>query len=157
MKEINIKKGRPLLNYILVTADVHTAEELQSHSVVGLVDTSKVGKLKEYQKVVAISPRLTNVPFEVGDMVLINFDRYGVPMQQKDSLKTSTDEYYNATVKYNVPIITLDGIDYLRIGDNDIEFIIDEFEFVESKLPTIVDVPPLDIIIPGKGKHKLKN
>lgn len=152
MKELVIKEGRPLLNYVIVTADKYSAEEL-ANIYGGIVPAGLTNQLKQYQRVVAISPQLKDTPLKVGNTVLINISRYGVPVQKKDTLKSSMDEYYNTDIRYSVPVIDINGIEHLKLGNNDIEFIIDRFEFIDPPKKSIIETPvKSDLIIPGKGK-----
>ena len=151
MKELVIKKGRPLLNYVILTADRYTAEELAEMNG-GIINPTAIGQLKPYQKIISVSPRLTNSCLEVDQTVLINIQRYGKSVQRKNSYVESTDEHYDAHVRYEVPVIDIDGKECLKLGDNDIEFIIDEFEMKEVKKESvIIDTAPKDIIKPGPG------
>lgn len=148
MRELKIKKGRPLLNYVILTADRYTAEELTEYNN-GIIDPKQIGQLKPYQKIISISPRvLGNSSLEEGQLVLINIDRYGRSVQKKNSYVQSDDEYYDASIVYQVPIIELDGKECLRLGDNDIEFIIDEFSIENAPKPKIISKKPSKIILP---------
>ena len=136
MKELKIKKGTPLLNYVILTADRYTAEELADIHV-GIVPAGMTDQLKPYQKIISISPRSSMVNIlEPGMLVLINIDRYGRSMQKKNSIKASMDEHYDNHVIYNVPILELNGEECLKLGDNDIEFIIEDYEFIIIKKPS---------------------
>ena len=146
MKELIIKKGRPLLNYVILTADRYTAEELaEIHG--GIINPTALGQLKPYQKIISVSPRLVNSHLEVDQMVLINIKRYGKSVQKKNSYVESTDEHYDAQVRYEVPIIDIDGKECLKLGDNDIEFIIDEYEEAVPKKKSSIITPAKSSII----------
>ncbi len=146
MKELRIKSGRPLLNHVLLTADKYSAEELAvMHG--GIIPTGLVDQLKPYQNVLAISPRLKEVPFKIGDLVLINIERYGTSIQKKNSLKESMDEYYDKQIVYSVPSLMIDGKECLKLGDNDIEFIIDEYEEVVPEKKSKIVTPTKSKII----------
>lgn len=148
MKELKIKKGRPLLNHILTTSERYTAEELaEAHG--GIIVANKINQLKPYQKIVSISQQVINrnLGFEIGQMVMINIDRYGVSKQKKNSVQSDYDEVYDAVVEYRVPIIEVDGKECLKLGDGDIEFIVDEYEFEEVKSSPIIQQDN-DIIVP---------
>lgn len=147
MKELKIKKGTPLLNYVILTADRYTADEL-ADMYGGIVPAGMTDQLKPYQKIVSISPRSSMVNILEPDMlVLINIDRYGRSMQKKNSIKASMDEHYDNHVIYDVPIIELDGKECLKLGDNDIEFIIEDYEFVTIKKPSTIEVPDKKILV----------
>lgn len=145
MKELKIKKGRPLLNYVILTADRYTAEEL-TEAYGGLLLPTQVNQLKPYQTIISLSPRISESSgLKPGQLVLINIDRYGKATQKKNNLRESIDEIYDSQVRYEVPAIEIDGKECLRLGDNDIEFICEEYEFVEikKKSPIIVEEPTI--------------
>ncbi len=146
MKELRIKRGRPLLNHVILTANRYTEEDLQK-MYKGIIPTGMIGQLKSYQTVISISPRITT-PIEVGDLVLINIDRYGRSVQKKNSYVESMDEHYDKQIVYELPIIEYDGEECLKLGDNDIEFIIDEYEFVEPEKESLIIKPQTNIIKP---------
>lgn len=83
MKELKIKKGTPLLNYVILTADRYTVDEL-ADMYGGIVPAGMTDQLKPYQKIISISPRSSMVNVLKPDMlVLINIDRYGRSIQRK--------------------------------------------------------------------------
>ena len=101
MKELKIKKGTPLLNYVILTADRYTVDELADmHG--GIVPAGMTDQLKPYQKIISISPRSSMVNILKPDMlVLINIDRYGRSMQKK-TIKSSMDEHHDNYIIYDV-------------------------------------------------------
>lgn len=154
-KELIIKKGTPLLNYVYVTSDRYTAEESAAMNG-GLVMANQINQLKPYQKIKAISPRIS-VPYKEGDMVAINITRYGRPIQKKDmnSIDSSREDYY-ASMAYHVPVVEIDGVEYLKLGDNDIDMFIEEYEFKEIESKSIIETPKTEIYT-GKGKNIILN
>lgn len=159
MRELKIKKGVPLLNHVVLTADKYTKDEVERLSG-AVLQVGLENQLKLYQTVLAISPKLINPPFKVGDLVIINIDRYGRSIQKKNSLKSSMDEHYNKDIIYEVPTIELDGKECLKLGDNDIEFVIEEYEIelpekkLQTQLPNnIIEVANPQIILPKGFKN----
>ena len=148
MKQIKLKSIKPLLNYLVVTADKYTAEELaEMHG--GIIRTDMVDQLKPYQTIKYISKQAENDGFKVDQLVAININRYGRSTQKKNSYIESVDEDYSAHIVYNVPTIEIDDIEYLKLGTNDIEFIITDFEEVEIKKSSIIlEEKPKDLILP---------
>ena len=136
------------MNYLITTADRYSAEETAEMSG-GIIRSDMVDMLKPYQTIVTTS-KLASADFKPGMVVAINIDRYGSSKQRKDTLKEGMDEYYNAHVSYNVPTLILNDIEVLKLGTNDIEFIIDEMEEVEIK-PTKTNsgliIPEANIIL----------
>lgn len=148
MKQIKLKSIKPLLNYLVVTADKYTAEELaEMHG--GIIRTDMVDQLKPYQTIKYISKQAENDGFKVDQLVAININRYGRSTQKKNSYIESVDEDYSAHIVYNVPTIEIDDIEYLKLGTNDIEFIITDFEEVEIKKSSLIlEEKPKDLILP---------
>ena len=93
------------------------------------------GTLKEYQTVVEIGPMVRTV--QVGNLVSINPKRYAVQQYEPGSIKNNMEQM-KKVVKYNIPEIEINHKRHLLITDQDVEFVIEDWE--EEK--------PLDIIIP---------
>lgn len=130
-----IKKIKPLYNKVLITAEKFTEDQVSDS---GLIDpTRQHGVLMPVQKVTAVGPMVRGI--NEGDVVCFNPTRYGKSVQVKDndSLKSVT-ETYHTEVRYNFPVINIDGIDYLYVFDSDIDYVIEEYE--EAK-PSAVYVP----------------
>lgn len=139
---INIKKIRPMFNQVITTMEKYSDEELKVGSI---IDVSKVNNpIKEYQKVVAVGPMVRNI--EVGDVVMINPKRYGKMLHKEGSLKDGVIED-NPVVSYNFNVIELDHQPYLLLLDQDIDFIIEEYEEVEDSPQSDIIVPNNDIIV----------
>lgn len=139
---LNIKKIRPMFNQVITTMDKYSDDEMKTGSI---IDVSKVNNpIKEYQKVVAVGPMVKNI--EVGDIVMINPKRYGKVRHKEGSLKDGviTD---NPVVSYNFNVIELDHQPYLLLLDQDIDFIIEEYEEVKDSPQSDIIVPNNDIIV----------
>lgn len=139
---LKIKKLKPLFNYLITTMDKYE-EDVTSAS--GLIDTHKQkGSVKEYQRVVAVGSMVKDI--KVGDIVLINPKNYRVLKHEKGSLKDGvvTD---NPVVGYNIPTVEINGEFFMHLNDNDIEYIVQEYEEVEDPKPSTIITPPTDIIV----------
>lgn len=139
---LNIKKIRPMFNQVITTMDKYSDDEMKTGSI---IDVSKVNNpIKEYQKVVAVGPMVRNI--EVGDIVMINPKRYGKVRHKEGSLKDGviTD---NPVVSYNFNVIELNHTPFLLLLDQDIDFIIEEYEEVEDSPQSDIIVPNNDIIV----------
>lgn len=124
---MNIKKVTPLFTSLVTTMDKYVDEVFIGESEI--LDTTKsTASLKEYQTVVAIGSAVRSV--KVGDLVCINPKRFEIKKQVKNSLREDMEEYSNAVVGYNFNVILLDNVEHLLISENDIDFIIDEYETV---------------------------
>lgn len=127
-----------MANYIVTTKDEYTAEDVNK----GGLMIKTVGSLKEYQKVVAIGPMVRGI--QVGDLVCINPRRYAKYKHNPGSLKDDviTD---NPVVSYNFNVIELDHVSHLLLTDQDVDFVIEDWE--EEKQPeSNIIVPERKII-----------
>lgn len=116
----NVKKIKPMYTKVVLTANkyVESGNDL-------IVDVSKLKSgLTEYQKVIAVGPSVRDV--KVGDIVCFKPDRYAQKQFAPNSVKA--DLMTNQVMRYNFPMVTLDGVDYLLVDEIDIEFIIEEYE-----------------------------
>lgn len=139
---LNIKKIRPMFNQVITTMDKYSDDEMKTGSI---IDVSKVNNpIKDYQKVVAVGPMVRNI--EVGDIVMINPKRYGKVRHKEGSLKDGviTD---NPVVSYNFNVIELNHTPFLLLLDQDIDFIIEEYEEVKDSPQSDIIVPNNDIIV----------
>lgn len=134
---INIKKIKPMANYLVATKENYTEKDVIQGGLISKV----AGSLKEYQKVIAVGPMVRNV--NVGDLVCINPKRYARHKHQAGSLKDGviTD---NPVVAYEFNVIELDHQPYLLLTDQDIDFVVEEYEEEDPK--TII-VPEQKIIV----------
>lgn len=136
-----IKKIQPMYTKILTTMCKYEEDELTAG---GLVDSTKTqGTLKEYQTVVAIGNSVRNV--KVGDLVCINPERYAVKRHEAGSLKDGviTD---NPVIKYNFNIMDLEGVPHLLLDENDVSFIITDYEEVKEQKSDLY-VPKTSLIV----------
>ena len=139
---LNIKKIRPMFNQVITTMDKYSDDEMKTGSI---IDVSKVNNpIKEYLLVVEVGPMVRNL--EVGDIVMINPKRYGKVRHKEGSLKDGviTD---NPVVSYNFNVIELNHTPFLLLLDQDIDFIIEEYEEVEDSPQSDIIVPNNDIIV----------
>lgn len=132
-----LKKVTPMFNAIITTARKYTVDEVQKS---GSIITKDVGSLKEYQKVIAVGTTVRGI--KEGDLVLINPTRYGVRKHQEGSLKDGVISD-NPITKYNFNVVTIDGIDCLKIYDQDIDLIVNEWEEEKPKSNLIITEPSI--------------
>lgn len=136
-----IKKIQPMYTKILTTMCKYEEDEMTAG---GLIDSSKTqGTLKEYQTVVAVGNSVRNV--KVGDLVCVNPERYAVKKHEAGSLKDGviTD---NPVIKYNFNIMELEGVPHLLLDENDVSFIITDYEEVKEQKSDLY-VPKTQIIM----------
>lgn len=136
---MNIKKIRPMANYVLTTSHKYMEDDISEGGVI----TRVKGSLKEYQEVVAVGPVARGV--QPGDIVCINPKRYAKYKHNPGSLKDGviTD---NPVVSYNFNVIELDHEPHLLITDQDIDFVIEEYEDTPAPKTNII-IPDRKIII----------
>ena len=132
---LNIKKVKLTANYILTTKDTYDGEPN------GGVIIPK-GTLKEYHRVVEVGPMVRTV--QVGYLVSINPKRYAVTKYRENDIKGDI-EHMQKVVSYNIPEIEINHEEHLLITDQDIEFIIEDYE--EEK-PSGIIIPEQKIIMP---------
>ena len=134
---LNIKEIRPLANYLVTTRNEYTTDDVKMGGII----TKEIGSLKEYQTVVAVGPMVRGI--QVGDLVAINPKRYAVRKFKEGSLNDGVIQE-NPVTRYNFNVIELDHVPHLLLTDQDIDFIISEWE--DEK----VETPTQSIIIPEK-------
>ena len=125
-----------MANYLVTTREKYSDEDFE-----GMIIPYKAsGTLKEYQKVVAVGPMVRGI--QVGDIVCINPKRYAKYKHNPGSLKDGviTD---NPVVSYNFNVIELNHVPHLLLTDQDIDFVVEEWE--EEK-PNNIIVPKVKII-----------
>lgn len=134
---INVKSIRPMSNYLVTTKEVYTEADNN-----GNIITNIAGSLKEYQRVVAVGPVVRGI--KEGDLVCINPKRYAKYKHQPGSLKDGVIAD-NPVISYNFNIIELDHVQHLLLTDQDIDFVIEDYE-EETNAPSII-VPDTKIIV----------
>lgn len=132
--EINIKKIKPLFNSIITTMDLEEENTFIPGTQI-LDTTKKINGIKEYQKVIAVGDIVKSV--KVGDLVCINPIRYAIKQHKEGTFKDGviTD---NMTTSYKFNTITIDNNPYLFLSDNDIKFVVEEYEEIKQN-PLEVD------------------
>jgi len=119
-----IKKVKPLFTGIITTAKVYS-EDLKTASGILLGGTKMAGSMNPFQFVYAVGPMVTGV--KEGDVVCINFKRYLVPKHLPGKIENNT-QADNMVASYEIPLINIDGTDYLFLQNNDIEYVVEDYE-----------------------------
>lgn len=133
---LKIKKIKPMFNRILVTADKYENDVKQ-----GKVVVITAGTLREYQKVISVGDTVRGI--KEGDFVLINPARYAVKKHQEGSLKDGIISD-NPVVSYNFNFVDVNGTFCILLYDQDVDYVIQEYEEIEDKIP--------DLILPEEKK-----
>lgn len=129
---LKIKKIKPMFNQLLTTMDRY-ADDVTINDT-DILDTTKSGAVKEYQKVLAVGPMVRNIT--VGDIVFINPNRYAVRKHKEGSLKDGviTD---NPVTEYQFDTLVVDDKECLLLQDNDIKFTVAPEDIEEVKEPKV--------------------
>ena len=137
---LNIIKIRPMANYLVTTKDEYTEDDVKRGGLL----IKNVGSLKEYQKVVAVGPMVRGI--QVGDLVCINPKRYAQYKHKPGSLKDGviTD---NPVVSYNFNVVELDHVSHLLLTDQDIDFVIEEWNDEKEPEKSNIIIPERKIIV----------
>ena len=125
MKDINVKAIKPQFTTVITTLDSYEEDLI----VDGMVKAPQ-GTVKLYQTVIAVGDAVRGI--KVGDLVLVNFNRYIVQKYKENSIKNEMSNMESELV-LNIPRIVLDNKVYAKLQDNDIEGVITEFEEYESE------------------------
>ena len=125
-----IKKVRPLFTGVVTTARKHVGETTTAGGLI--VDTTKMeGTLNNYQIVTAVGTMVKDL--KEGDIVKINYKRYAkakhLPGAIEDNIQSD-----NMSVVYEIPMINIAGEEYLFIQNNDIEYVVEDYEVDEGGL-----------------------
>lgn len=125
---LKLKKITPTFNHILVTMNKRDHDEYDNGVLV-----RPTGSTKEWQTVIAVGPTVKNC--KEGDVIMVDPVRYAIQKHREGSLKDGVVAD-NPTIAYNIPIITVDGKEYMYLFDTDIQFVINDYEETQ-------DLPPL--------------
>lgn len=136
-----IKKLKPLFNRIVTTMNLY---ENDSTTDGGIIDASKQrGELKEYQTVVAVGNSVRDI--KVGNVVCIDPTRYAQYKHDRNSLKDALS--HNPVTGYNFNVVEIDGNDCLLLYDQDIRYIIEDYEEIPDPAPSKIIYNKADIIV----------
>ena len=134
-------KVTPLFNRIITTMNTYESDQYNGT----LLDTSKQkGSLKEYQTVLAVGTTVRDI--KVGDLVCIDPTRYMVTKHRDKSLQGNImgDDM---AVGYKFNTIKLGDEECLMLFDQDVSFIVEEYEDVEDPAAPLIIQPEKPSII----------
>ena len=124
---IKIKKIKPMFTSLVTTMDIYTEEECSS------AEAYKKGTIKEVQKVMSVGPSIMHI--KEGDLVSINPIRYAVRKHDENSIRSDI-EGGNPVLKYEFNVIELDDKPCLLLQDRDINYVIEDYEEIETPKKT---------------------
>lgn len=131
---MNIKKIRPMFTSLVTTKNKWGIDELPKSTI---IDPKQMqGSLKEYQTVVAVGPMVRDI--KVGDVVMIDPSAYAAYDDYKpgDGMREKITGKGKKFLGYDFPTVELDGVEHLLLKENDITYVIEEFE--EDKASPII-------------------
>lgn len=105
-------------------------ETYESDTVEGGVLIKTKGTVKEFQRVLAVGNTVTSV--KPGDLVCVNPIRYAVMKHEDKSMRNGIIDD-NMVVKYNFPVVEVNGKDCLMLFDQDIDYVVTDYEAVPDK------------------------
>ncbi len=127
---------------LVTTMDTYEGDVMMAG---GLIDaTKRQGTLKEFQRVVAIGSSVRTI--KVGDLVAINPRNYAVRKHQPGSLKDGVISD-NPVVDYKWNVLELNGVKHLLLQEQDIDFIITDYEEVPDQPQSNLLIPDTKIIV----------
>lgn len=122
-----IKKVKPLFTGVITTARTYVGDVKNAAGIIVNMD----GQLNPYQYVVAVGDTVHSV--KEGDIVKLNFNRYvkskHTPGDIDQENKIQKDDM---SLSYELPIINVDDQTYLFMQNNDIEYIVTEFDGIDE-------------------------
>ena len=126
-----IRKVKPLFTGVITTAKKYL-DDVKSGS--GLIDVTRMsGSLNPYQTVISVGDMCKDI--KDGDVVKINFKRYAKAKHTPGAIDEAQNKQFdNMTITYEIPIINIDGTDCLFLQNNDIEYIVTEYDVDEGGL-----------------------
>ena len=127
-----IKHIRPLFTGVVTTANKYVSDTTIAGGLI-LDMRHRKGELNPYQTVICAGPMCNGI--KDGDIVKINFKRYmkvnHIPGVIDQAQNTQAD---TLQATYEIPIIELDGKEYLNIQYNDLEYVVDDYDVDEGGL-----------------------
>lgn len=139
MEELKIKKIRPMFNAVITTMDKYE-EDVVINGIIA--STSTKGSLKPVQKVISVGTMVRDI--SEGDLVQINPKNYAVRKHKEGSLKDGVIED-NVVTGYRFNTIEINDTEYLYLTDRDIDYVIVEYETVQTNKSNLY-VPNKEII-----------
>lgn len=138
---MKIKKIKPMFTSVVTTMNVYEEDTTKG----GIIDVTKSrGTVKEYQEVLAVGSTVKDI--KVGDIVCINPARFAVKKHREGSLREGVVGD-NPVIAYNFPVIELDSKPCLLLRDQDIDFIIEDYEEVPDPTPSNIVKPDTNIVV----------
>lgn len=127
-----IKKVKPMFTGVITTSNCYVGETTTSGGLI-LDIRKREGSINPYQTVVAVGDMCRDI--KEGDIVRINFKRYEVARHVPGAIDEAENvQKDNMGQMAMVPKVEIDGIEYLLIQNNDIEYVVTDYEVDEGGL-----------------------
>ena len=125
-----IKKIKPMFTGVITTSKRYVGNMTTSGGII--LDTTKMdGDLNPFQIVVAVGDMVKDL--KEGDIVKLNFKRYAVAKHKPGGIDNNIQSD-QLSVRYEIPMVEMDGQQYLSLQNNDIEFVVTDYEIDEGGL-----------------------
>ena len=134
-------KVKPMFNRIITSMETYEEDQYNGN----LLDTTKQkGSLKEYQKVLSVGTTVRDI--KEGDIVCIDPTRYMITRHKDRSLQGNIigDDI---AIGYKFNTIKIDDKECLMLFDQDVSFIVEEFEDIEDPTSPLIIQPEKPKII----------
>lgn len=111
---------------VITTAITYKGEVTTNGGII--LDTRKMdGTINPYQTVVAVGSMVHDL--KEGDVVKINFKRYEKAQHLPGAIDEAQNKQYdNLSIGVEIPSIVINDIEYLYLQNNDIEYIVEDYE-----------------------------
>lgn len=127
----NIKGVRPLFTGVITTAKRIEGDMTTKGGL--LIDTTRMeGSINPFQTVYAVGNTVHDVA--PGEIVKINFKRYAKAKHVPGGIGDDNIQHDNLSITYEIPYITINDTEYLFIQNNDIEYVVTDFDVDEGGL-----------------------
>jgi len=125
-----IKKIKPLFTGVITTSKRYVGNMTTKGGII--LDATKMeGGLNPFQTVVAVGSMVKDV--NEGDIVKINFKRYAVAQHRPGAIENNVQSD-QLSIRYEIPMVEMDGVQYLSLQNADIEFVVTDYEVDEGGL-----------------------
>ena len=125
-----IKKIKPLFTGVITTSKRYVGNMTTKGGII--LDATKMeGDLNPFQTVVAVGSMVKDV--NEGDIVKINFKRYAVAQHRPGAIENNVQSD-QLSIRYEIPMVEMDGVQYLSLQNADIEFVVTDYEVDEGGL-----------------------
>lgn len=127
-----IKKVKPLFTGIITTSKKYVGEVTTAGGII--LDTLKMsGSLNPYQTVIAVGSTVNGI--KEGDIVKLNFKRYAKAKHIPGAIDEAENKQFDSmSISYEIPIININDVEYLFLQNNDVEYVVEEYEVDEGGL-----------------------